>query len=442
MSQKFIVVFVSVLFNGLQILAQRNLLQSGPMVGYSAMKEVGLWVQTTESATVYFIYFDKENPVQRFKTSSLITVKENAFVAQIIAEVQPSKKYQYELYINGKKINRPYPLEFQSQILWRWRAEPPSFKFAFGSCNYVNEIEVDRAGAPYGNDFQIYTSILNRKPDFMIWGGDNIYLREVDWDTRTGILHRNTHTRSFPGLQALLASVHHYAIWDDHDFGPNDADRSYTLKRNTLEAFKLFWMNPSYTFENEGITGSFVWGDAEFFLMDDRYFRSPNNSNFGEVAFFGEKQVQWLLDALKSSIATFKFVVCGGQIINTEPHHENYAKYQTERQRLLQAIQSENIPGVLFLTGDRHYTELSKMERAGSYPLYDFTVSPLTSGASGERYIDEKNQWRVPGTYFGNRNFCIFEISGKSKARVLKATVFDTHGKEIWTREISENELK
>ena len=33
----------------------------------------------------------------------------------------------------------------------------------------------------------------------------------------------------------------------------------------------------------------------------------------------------------------------------------------------------------MFLSGDRHFTELLKVERPGTYPLYEFTSSPLTS---------------------------------------------------------------
>ena len=47
-------------------------------------------------------------------------------------------------------------------------------------------------------------------------------------------------------MQPLLARTHNYAIWDDHDFGPNDSDRSSAIKAITLEAFKDSWPNPSY----------------------------------------------------------------------------------------------------------------------------------------------------------------------------------------------------
>ena len=51
----------------------QDLINSGPMVGYSTMQEVLLWIQTTESAKVHFEYFEIANPRIRFKTDEKIT---------------------------------------------------------------------------------------------------------------------------------------------------------------------------------------------------------------------------------------------------------------------------------------------------------------------------------------------------------------------------------
>lgn len=426
------------LFIALHSLAQ---VQSGPMVGYSEMREVLLWVQTKQAAKVKFMYWEQGNPTQKMSTDELLTQKDKAFVAKLIADqVQPSKKYDYELWVDGKKMSFSYPLSFQSQTLWQWRTAPPAFKFAFGSCAFVNDAPYDRPSA-YGGDYDIYTAIYQQKPDFMVWGGDNTYLREPDWNTRTGVLYRNTHTRSLSQLQPLLASTHNYAIWDDHDFGPNDSDRSFALKNITSEAFRLFWGNPNYVFEG-ACTSTFEWGDAQFFMLDDRWFRSPNNRK-DDRTYFGEEQLRWLVDALIGSKATFKFIVAGGQILNTAALFENYATYGEERALLLQKIAEANIPGVLFLTGDRHHTVLHRLNRFGTYPLYDFTVSPLTSGAGKPADAEKTTETYVVGTNVENkRNFGMFEITGPEKDRVLKVTIYDAKGSQQWQREIKASELK
>ena len=81
----------------------------------------------------------------------------------------------------------------------------PDFRLATGSCTYINEPELDRPGKPYGGDYQIFDAMVAQKPDLMVWLGDNAYLREADWSTRTGIYHRYSHTRSAPELALRVA---------------------------------------------------------------------------------------------------------------------------------------------------------------------------------------------------------------------------------------------
>lgn len=422
--------------------AQSNLLQSGPMVGYSEMKEVALWVQTKAAAKVQIAYWNKAGGTDTLLTDVVQTEKINAFTAKLIADrVEPGQKYSYRLSINGKSVSFPYPTEFQTLPLWQWRTDPPAFTVAAGSCTYVNETQFDRPGRPYGGEYEIFTAIHEKRPDVMLWLGDNIYLREVDWNSRTGILHRNTHTRSLPELQPLLASTHHYAIWDDHDFGPNDADGSFVHKDLTLEAFKLFWANPSYGVNGEkGITSQFQWGDIDFFLLDDRYFRSSNERKTGKSQILGEPQIEWLISAMKFSRSPFKMVAVGGQVLNSAPVFENFSsKHPAEREYLLKRIEEEQIKGVIFLTGDRHHTELSRWKGKSGIVVYDFTVSPLTSSAA-RTTPDEPNIYRVPGTFVNQRNFALMEFSGPRTARELTLKVLDVSGKELWSRNLKPGE--
>ncbi|MBC7893156.1 MAG: alkaline phosphatase family protein [Sphingobacteriaceae bacterium] len=433
--------FLILLLSSFSASAQQPI-QSGPMVGYADYREVLLWVQTTKPATVKFWFWEQGQPGQRRVTAEVRTEVGTAFVAKTTAsELSPGKRYDYEVWVDGKKIARPYPLRFQTHPLWQWRSDPPAIRFAIGSCTYVNEPEVDRPGKPYGSNFQIFNTIAGQKPDFMLWTGDNTYTREVDWNTRSGVLHRYTHTRSLPEMQALLGATSHYATWDDHDYGPNDADRSYWLKRTTLETFKLFWGNPNFVFENEGVTGTFHWGDCQFFLLDDRWWRAPNDLAQSDRAYFGEKQLEWLLDALAGSKATFKFIVTGGQVSNPARIFENYANYAGERTDLFRRLTEANVPGLLFLTGDRHHSVLWKQERFGSYPLYDLTISPLTSGTAQWQKAEEAAA-QYPETYVAEQNFGLMEVTGPLSDRVLKISCIDANGTVKWTKEIKAAELQ
>lgn len=246
-SNNIFLIFLILLFAQNSVKAQSNLLQSGPMLGYSEMREVKLWVQTTEPAEVYFTYYEKNNPDAIYVTETVATNKDYGYTAHLIADmVLPGRNYSYELYINDKKIDFEYPLEFQTLKDWKYKSEPPEFSFAIGSCSFINDEMFDRKGNPYGGGYKIYESIYNNNPDFMIWLGDNVYFREADWNTKTGMYYRYTQVRSLPEMQPLLASVHNYAIWDDHDYGPNNSNRSFHNKQIARNAFIDFWGNLSY----------------------------------------------------------------------------------------------------------------------------------------------------------------------------------------------------
>ncbi len=412
---------------------------SGPMVGYVESEEVMIWLQTNQLCDVHIEYFPKNQPNIKLKSkivkSTILFEKESTnpvYIAKILLKTEPSTEYFYEVFLNQKKITIDYPLSFKTQSFWHYRKDPQDFTIALGSCFFVNDSVYDRPGKSYGGNYEILKSIYEKKPDLMIWLGDNTYLREPDYFTISGLLYRYTHTRSLKELQPLLASCAHYAIWDDHDYGPNDSDRSYKFKNISQQIFESFWANPK-PFQNTSFYTSFSYEDCEFFLLDNRYFRTPNKRTSDKRTILGDEQLQWLIDALVASKANFKFVCVGGQVLNTAAVFENYAIFDEERKYIIETIQKENIKNVLFLTGDRHHSELSVTPNEPK--IYDFTISPLTAGAAN--FPDEKNEWRVPNSYIGVRNFGLINVSGKLKERTLNLLIFDSNGKELWKYSIN-----
>ncbi|MFN0015793.1 MAG: alkaline phosphatase D family protein [Saprospiraceae bacterium] len=436
------IAFLLFLFVALQPTgAQTSLLQSGPMLGYADMKEVLLWVQTKHEATVHFVYWDKSLPEKKYTTDFAWTEKSTAFTAKCVAdEVEPGHQYVYELHIDGEPVSLPYPTEFKTQPIWRWRTDPPAFTVATGSCTYINEPEYDRPGVPYGSNFQIFGHIAAQKPDLMLWLGDNTYLREPDWNTRTGIFHRFTHDRSLPELQPLLAATNHYAIWDDHDFGPNDSDGTWLHKDLSWEAFRAFWGNPTFGVHGQkGCTTWFEYADVEFFLLDNRYFRTPNYCETCPRTMLGKEQLEWFKGALAQSNAPFKIVAIGGQVLSTQKSHERYINmFPAERDSILAHIEREDIKGVVFLTGDVHLSEFSALKNSRGNWVYDLTASPLTSGVNKAGKPDD-NANRVDGTLIMEHNFSVLRFSGPRKERQLEIKMYNAEGKELWTKTILPN---
>ena len=418
-------------------------LRSGPMVGYGDLMEVMLWVQTTRAAEIQYRYWPEGKLTEAALSAVQPTDPSRDNIAHVLlTDLEPGTRFEYELLVDGQVVKRSYPLHFQTQPLWQWRTDPPAFSVAIGSCTYINEPEFDRPGTPYGDNYEIFTAIAALKPDLMLWLGDNVYLREPEFFSESRMRHRNAHTRALPEMQPLLGAAHNYAIWDDHDYGPNDSDRSYSHKNVALQVFKDFWCNPQYgTDELPGVFGRFVWGDIEFFLLDDRYHRSPNRMPEGpDKVMFGPRQMQWLKEALANSWAPFKIVVGGNQMINPLTMFEGFGNFHHEQQDLLNWIRDSKTRGVIFLSGDRHHTELLRVTMEGFYPLYEYTSSPLTSGTHPPGK-EAENPARIYGV-FEKRNFGMLHFSGPRLDRQLVMECYDNNGVKLWQYEIKAKDLR
>lgn len=415
----------------------RAQIAAGPMIGAVDFKEVKIWLQTEKAQAVFLKYRIKGSSSPFINTETITTSPQNAFTAVFIADrVQPGCEYEYEVFLGRKKAALNRPLNFKTQTLWQYRMDPPEFSFLAGSCVYINDSVSDRPGKPYGGDVQIFNAMAQHSADFMLWLGDNTYYREVDLNTRTGMLYRNSHTRKLPELQPLFSKMAHYAIWDDHDFGPNNSDRSFWNKELSREIFSYFWANPSYGLpQNGGITSTFMWNDVEVFLLDNRYFRSVNERKSGARSILGAVQLEWLKDALASSTAPIKFVAMGGQLLSDAKKYEMYSNYgfDAERAEIITYIQEEGIKGVVFINGDRHHTELSVLKEENKPTIYDLTVSPLTSGS---HFSTEVNNLRVPETYVAESNYAEIFVKGAFKKRYVEVVVRDKTGKKLWEKRL------
>jgi len=442
------------IFNILSVLSTRGqdattLLQAGPMLGPPALREAKVWVQTKAAVPVLVEYWDVATPDQTYLTPEMTPDAAHAYAITLtLAPLEPGRRYAYRVLLDGEALELPYPTELSTPPLWQYRTDPPTVRIALGSCNYVNDSAYDRPGPAYGRAYGIYDAIVQQKPDLMLWLGDNTYLREGDFDSRTGIMYRYTHTRSHRPMQPLLASTAHLATWDDHDYGPNDADGSYILKQHALDAFRLFWPNPTCGLPNvPGVFTSYVLGDVQFFLLDNRWYRTAPGLSYEPAQMLGQAQLSWLINALKASKAPLKLIAVGGQVLNPAPVFENMARYfGPERNSLLQAIRNENIEGVMLLSGDRHHSELSVLQPNSTpvvhYPLYEFTVSPLTAAPSTIDLSAEPNTLRMADTAVRDNAFGLLEITGPQGNRVLALSLHNAAGAILWKKTVNLNDLK
>ena len=380
-------------------------LAAGPMAGHRDARSTIIWLQGNAPAKAQIEYWPENAGTKtglRKRSAPVLLQPAEDYAASItLAQLQPGTDYRYRVLIDGKEARVPELLRFRTEALWQWRKHsfipaqghtPPDFTVAFGSCAYVNDAPYDRAlaptGKPYGGDPGIFASIAAKKPDVMLWLGDYLYLREADYGSPSGMAARWRFDRSQPQVQTLLRTGNHYAIWDDHDY--RDADSAQNL---------------------------------------------PGKSMFGPA------QLRWLKIALLASTSRFKVIVAGNQMLKEVPARiEGWSHFADERREFLDWLGTNRVNGIVFLSGDRHHTELNKQERHGAYPLYDFTCSPLTSGVHAPGRNEDMSR-ADPGTVVNQHNFCTLDFSGLWGERRMTLKSFDAGGRELWKREIGAADL-
>ena len=422
-------------------------LLAGPMVGATAMRQVKIWVQGKGVGTAAVEYWDVTTPKSVLRSKPVKMEDDHDHVAQFtLGLLEPGRRYGYRVMMNGREQKVPQSLAFSTQSLWQWRTDAPDWKLAFGTCSYDNEVLYDRPGRGYGGppeNKRIFDVMAKQQPDLTLWGGDYLYFREVDEDSESGLRYRWRYARSIAEQQGLLRTGSHISIWDDHEFGPNDSNSSYSLKGEALTLFKRYWPNASFGLpETPGTFGNQRFNDAEIFLLDNRFYRDSDKLQSEDKSMLGAAQVRWLKNAMLASVAPFKIIVSGSQVTNDVNRFESWTRFPKERADFLKFVADHKIDGVVILSGDRHFTELLKYERAGTYPLYELTCSPLLSGVPSNLDAERANKQIVPGTFVADRNFCTIDFSGPRNERKITMRSFANSGEQNWQHEIKLSDLK
>lgn len=448
---KLFCLLVLVLFSYSSFTQSSKDIIAGPMLGQVELRTAKIWVEVKPGVPIELWYWKKGNMGASNRLAQTTATRSwYAPVTFNLVALEMNTTYEYQVITSNKGTKKPTRADgqFTTKELWQHRKPAPDFSFLAGSCLYVNEPIYDRP-QPYGRDSSIIETMAKEKAAFMLWLGDNWYTRESDFFDEWGLWYRASHDRSEPILQNFLKAMSHYAIWDDHDYGPNNADKSFHLKETSRKVFSSYWANPSYGEDEKGIYTKVSYADVDLFLLDDRSFRSADFMNplidgkpNQDKRMFGEKQMDWLKNALINSYAPFKVIVTGSQVLNVAGTQDCLKDYPVEFEELLSFLEAERIHGVLFMTGDRHHSEIIRYQRPKAYALYDITTSPLTAGISAVSGPEKDNPERVPGTLVEVQNYSRVTITGKQKERRLTVEFVGMKGEKLAEWSINENDLR
>jgi alkaline phosphatase D len=293
-------------------------------------------------------------------------------------------------------------------------------RIAFGSCAFQWDEQV------------IWDAVIAAEPDLFLYLGDAIY---GDFDgervyevTRESLVHEWGVLAGVPAFQRLAATVPVMAVWDNHDYGSAEGAAEFALKDESKRIFLDFFGYPADApvRDHSGIYHSTTIGRegrrVQIIMLDTRHNKGPyvlaerpegTGGSLGKfapetdtaVTLLGAKQWAWLEQQLREP-AELRFIVSSTQVVADQKGMDEWGNYPHERRRLFDVIASTGANGVVLLSGNVHFTEVSRTDE-GPYPLYDFTASGLTHVNQG--YADAANRYRVAGPYV-DRNVGLVEI--------------------------------
>lgn len=265
-------------------------------------------------------------------------------------------------------------------------------RIVFASCAQQNE------------DQSIWDRIASENPDLTLYMGDNVYgdVRSYDPalpELKTAYM-RLAQSEPFARVRAAAPML---TVWDDHDYGMNDAGVNYQYKEKSQALFNYVWAVPESDPRRSrpGIYNSWMIGGedgrrVQIIMLDTRYFRSdlketdergaPGKERYvpdsdPAKTMLGEAQWQWLAEELQKP-ADLRLLVSSVQVIADGHGWEAWRTLPAERTRLYKIITETGADGLIILSGDRHSAALYRKEGVHDYPLFEATSSSLNLPAS------------------------------------------------------------
>lgn len=291
---------------------------------------------------------------------------------------------------------------------------------------------------------EIWPQLLKASPDVLFLLGDNVYA-----DNHLGhrgaanpkeIWNRYVQTRQ----NLVLYRSHHlvpvFAVWDDHDYGVNDGDRTFLYKDGSRAVFFSFFPqeNAVGTFHRgPGVASSLRAFGLRFFLMDDRSFRSPNHLKVADQTHWGAGQESWLWAELKQSQEPV-LLMDGDQFFGGYQRFESYQGDHPENfGKMLKKLRHYRHP-VLFVSGDRHLAEITKVSRKYlGYKTYELTTSGIHTTVDPDAFKKSPNPNQLVGVA-GKFNYMIVKFDRIGRHRIgFQATAYGLNGQSLFQKSLS-----
>ena len=303
-------------------------------------------------------------------------------------------------------------------------------KIGFGSC-----LKQDKS-------MLIFESIKQESFDLFLMIGDNVYGDSETKDLKELKLAYKKQKENF-GMMKLNFPFE--AIWDDHDYGMNDAGKEYLYKESSKELFLNFWNIPLDDIRRyrKGLYFDLTYniGDRtlQILLLDTRTFRDtlmPSN-NIGapgkeryisnqdsSLTILGKNQWNWLRKKIIQPV-DFRIIASSIQFLPIGHGWESWNNFPYEREKLIEIIDNANLSHTLVISGDRHRGGLYQLKTDNGRIISEMTSSSLNASFLNK---EEHGPLRIGNTFI-KENYGVILINSIDNS--ISVSLKDINGKIV-----------
>ena len=303
-------------------------------------------------------------------------------------------------------------------------------KIGFGSCLNQNK------------PMPIFDSIKNEKIDLFLMIGDNVYGDSKKEDLEELKLAYKIQKKNF---QMMDLEFPFEAIWDDHDYGLNDAGIEYPFKQKSKELFLNFWDIPSDDVRRfrEGLYFDLIYEinnkTLQILFLDTRTFRDnlKPSDNVGEqgkeryipntdssLTILGINQWSWIKKKLDYKV-DFRVIVSSIQVLPLGHGWESWNNFPHERNKLIKMIDETNLNQTLVISGDRHRAGIYKIETSSGKIIFEVTSSSLNASFPNK---EEYGPLRIGNTFI-EENYGVIIVDSENNN--IFVNIKDINGKIV-----------
>lgn len=372
-------------------------------------------VRRPSGATAVRLVFGDRPDLNDVRRTAPAVPDDDGVVRFALHGLQPETTYHYAVEVDGT-VDRTRAGRFRT-----FGTGPQSFTVAFGGCARV------------GSNGAVFDAIRALDPALFVILGDWHY-GNIDEDDPDAFREVADIALEAAGPSALYRSTPVAYVWDDHDYGGNNADSTSPSRDAAMLVYRQYVPHYPLAGEDTPIHQAFTIGRVRFVVTDARSARDPaGERDDADKTMLGVEQREWLereLLAARDTAALTVWVNPVPWVEEPEDGADAWGGYSTERRAIADFIAANDIDNLVMVSGDAHMVAIDDGSNT-DYATNGGASFPLLHAAPLDRRGRKKGGPYSEGAIARGGQFGVIEVTDSGGEISVRLTARDWRGRTL-----------